>query len=456
MSDSAARPQFAETLRHWSELCGVLGAPPVDGPEVFGVKVDSRLVEAGDLFIALPGDPGPRFNPSYRSQIDGHDFVANAIAQGAVGAVVHKDVEVDPNIPLIRVNDTYDGLWQLGAGARSGLRGHVVGVTGSSGKTTAKRFLQAALNGYAPPGSYNNHIGVPLALANAPGGARTCIFEIGTNHPGEILPLAKMVAPELAIVLNVHTAHLENFPSWNDLCDEKISIFNALEDKSLAVREDLIELPYGYSFGLTDSADARVRDLKGDLAEIDLFGETYRVRVPGSGLHRATTVAATMLACHLLSEDLTRACELPQDLVPEGRGNIRRAGHALIVDESYNANPQSMAAALAGFAAFSGLDRKIAVIGEMLELGEGGAAAHLALGSALSEFDDVICVGEASRALAQSISAPWYAKADAALLETVGRIAAGHDHPGIIVKGSNRVFWANGFVGQLTEHLAKQ
>lgn len=456
MSDSAAPPQFGKTLWHWSELCGVLDAPPVDGPEVLGVKVDSRLVEAGDLFVALPGDPGPRFNPGYRSGIDGHDFVANAIAQGAVGAVVHKNVEVSPNIPLIHVADTYDGLWQLGAGARSRLRGHVVGVTGSSGKTTAKRFLQAALNGYAPPGSYNNHIGVPLALANAPGGAQTCILEIGTNHPGEILPLAQMVAPELAIVLNVHTAHLENFPSWDDLYKEKISIFKVLEDKSLAVREDLIELPYGYSFGLTERADAQVRALKGDLAEIDMFGERYRARVPGGGLHRSTTVAATMLACHLLGEDLTRACELPEDLVPEGRGNIRRAGHALIIDESYNANPQSMTAALAGFAAFSGLDRKIAVIGEMLELGEGGAAAHLALGSALTDLDDVICVGEATRELAQSIGAPWYAKADAALLEAVGRVTEGHDKPGIMVKASNRVFWANGFVGQLAEHLAKQ
>jgi len=456
MSDSANPPQVGNTLWHWAELCAVLDALPAAGPEVFGVKVDSRLVEAGDLFVALPGDPGPRFNPSYRSEVDGHDFVATALAQGAVGAVVHRNVEVDPNIPLIRVADTYDGLWRLGAGARSRLRGHVVAVTGSSGKTTAKRFLQAALAGYAPPGSYNNHIGVPLALANAPGGMQAGVFEIGTNHPGEILPLAEMVVPELAIMLNVHTAHLENFPSWDALYEEKISIFNVLKDKSLAIHEDRIGLPYGHSFGLTERAHARVRDLQGDLAEVDLFGETYSVRVPGGGLHRATTIAATLLACHLLGEDLARACELPRELVPEGRGNIRRAGNVLIVDESYNANPQSMTAALQGFAAFPGLDRKIAVIGEMLELGEGGAAAHLALGEVLADFDDVICVGKATRELADSIGAQWYGQADDILLDAVGRIAAAHDTPGIVVKGSNRVFWAVEFVGRLAEHLAKQ
>ena len=192
------------------------------GPDVSGIKVDSRLIEPGDLFIALPGDPGPRFNPAYRSSVDGHDFIAAAARAGAVGAVVHRAVDPAVHIPMLEVADTYDALWSLGAAGRARASCPVIGITGSSGKTTAKRFMAAALGGFAPPGSFNNHIGVPLSLANMPPQSAAGVFEIGTNHPGEILPLAQMVEPDLAVLLNVHTAHIENFPSWDALRDEKL------------------------------------------------------------------------------------------------------------------------------------------------------------------------------------------------------------------------------------------
>ena len=184
--------------------------PGMATEDIYRVAIDSRLVEPGDLFVALAGDPGERFKPSIRSAADGHDYVAEAASKGAAAALVSRIQSVD--IPQFRVEDTYSGLWALGSAARNRLAGPVIAVTGSSGKTTAKTFLSTALDAYAPPGSLNNHIGVPLSLANASQDAPGWVFEVGTSHPGEIAPLTQMVRPDLAMLLNVHNAHIENFP----------------------------------------------------------------------------------------------------------------------------------------------------------------------------------------------------------------------------------------------------
>jgi len=246
-------------LWSWAEIAQALTGERISGPDITGVTIDSRQVKPGDLFIALHGDPGPRFNPGQRSTIDGHDFVQAAADAGAAGALVHRSRENLPapgRFPLLRVQDTYDGLWDLGRAARRRLTGPVIAITGSSGKTTAKTFLAHALGAYAPPGSFNNHIGVPLSLANAPSDTHCGVFEIGTNHPGEILPLATMVNAQVSMVLNVHQAHIENFKNLLELKAEKTSIFNPLSDKSNAISEDEIGLDYGLTFGVTPSADA--------------------------------------------------------------------------------------------------------------------------------------------------------------------------------------------------------
>ena len=440
-------------LWRWPEVASALTGSAQPGPDIVAVRVDSRLIEAGDLFVALPGDPGPRFNPSYRSEVDGHDFVAAAQANGAVGAVVHRSVDGTGDFPLIQVDDTYDALWELGKAGRSRLAGVAVAVTGSSGKTTAKRFLQAALDAYAPPGSFNNHIGVPLALINTPALSRAAVYEIGTNHPGEIQPLAELAAPDMAIVLNVHTAHIENFSSWQALKNEKLSIFNAIDDKSSCVSEDVLEVGFGFCFGKTGSAHARLVDLQHDLARIDLFGETHSVRVPGGGEHRATTAAATLLCAKLLDFDLAPALDLPDDVIPQGRGNLVAAGRHIVVDESYNANPQSMAAAIGSFRR-ADVPQKLVIIGEMLELGEAAPGAHMELAPLLVEFDEVICVGAGTRELAAKLGVRWFADAGDELLQatvrTVSQFEAG---AGIMVKGSNRVFWAERFVSRLADDL---
>jgi len=431
-------------LWSWQELSAGLTGRRVAGPDVYRVTIDSRQAQPGDLFLALPGDPGNRFNPSHRSTVDGHDFVEAAAKKGAVGALVHKKVDTtNSKMALLKVKDTYDGLWTLGRMARSRLDGQIVAITGSNGKTTAKQFLTAALDAYAPPGSFNNHIGVPLALANAPENSTTGVFEVGTNHPGEIEPLAKMIKPDVAMVLNVHQAHIENFTSRSELKEEKISIFNSLKCKDNSISEDTLGLEFGATFGETRQANARVKALEGDCVYLSLYGRMLTACVPGGGIHRAKTVAATVLACHILDRDLTPACQLSNDLIPAGRGNIRRVNQVTVIDDSYNANPQSMRAGLSSLLT-APANVRVAVIGEMLELGSQGDQAHLELAPLLESVDHVICVGAGTHGLAKHLEQPWFPKASEDLTSYL--IDLCKDETTVFIKGSNRIFWANQFV----------
>ena len=453
------------TLWTWPALidaCAGRRAGQVDAqPEISRIVTDSRTVVPGDLFVALPGDPGPRFHPSARSDVDGHDFVRDALDRGAAGAVVRRVPDDARHGALIEVEDTYDALWGIGRAGRARLTGSVVAVTGSSGKTTAKHFLAAALDGYMPPGSFNNHIGVPLALGNAPALSETAIFEIGTSHPGEIAPLAHMTAPDVAIVLNVGVAHLENFPSKHDLMKEKLSIFNALKDKSKAIYRYGLPVDVGVSFGAEAGADARLLRLDGDLAEVRLFGESVTARVPMGGLHRAETMLACLLTAKLLDRPLDGALNLSPLAIPAGRGTVHAVGGVTVTDDAYNANPDSMRATLTTF--LSGRDtagndtsaqRHVLVLGEMLELGDIGAEAHAEIAGLAQSADVAVLVGAGFEAAARAAGLTWFREADQACLAWLqGEIQAGDR---VLVKGSNRVFWAVGFVGDLLQALRTQ
>lgn len=432
--------------------------------DVTGISVDSRLVQPGDLFIALAGDPGPRFNPSVRSSADGHDHLADALQRGAVAALVSHRQDVP--IPQLDTEDTYSGLWQLGTAARARLSGPVIAVTGSSGKTTAKTFLAAALEAYTPPGSFNNHIGVPLSLANAWQQAPAWVFEVGTSYPGEIEPLTQMVRPDLAILLNVHNAHIENFASRAALVAEKRTIFSTLPEDGLRVVHDELGLS-GYRFGEHAGADARVLALSGDNMTLALFGEQMQARVPGGGAHRALTLSACLLAAKLLQFDLAPALDLDHNTVPKGRGNVVTASGVDVVDDSYNANPSSMRAALASFFATPAKGRRYAVLGDMRELGEESAAAHRELLQSLIEqqsLHGIVLVGSAlaeawerlqqENTPEQDAGLPVLAVSAAATADLATTVT-NHLQAGdrVLIKGSNRLFWGENFVGQLVERL---
>lgn len=439
---------------------------------ITGVAVDSRLVKAGDLFIALAGDPGEKFKTGARSDADGHDYLAHALERGAAAALVAQLQDVA--IPQYQTAETYDGLWQLGSAARSRLGGPVVAVTGSSGKTTAKSFLAEALQAYAPPGSFNNHIGVPLSLANAWQGAPAWVFEIGTSNPGEIAPLTAMARPDLAILLNVQTAHIENFASRQALVEEKSQIFSTLPKDGLRVVHDELNID-GYQFGSAGTSHARVRDLEGDRLSLSLLGEPIVARVPGGGAHRALTLSACLLAMKLLDFDLAPGLALSGESVPSGRGNSHIACGIEVVDDSYNANPSSMQAAIAAFlsrtntasqSSGDGQGRCFVVLGDMRELGDQAADAHKKLLEHLAHapaLHGIVLVGEQinqaldrlqNTELGRSLGPRIYGQfqeANSQLQDLLLQELRPGDR--VLIKGSNRIFWASAFVEKLLGKL---
>ena len=343
---------LSEVVWHWRDACVAVGVPPVDGPDISGVSIDTRTLREGDLFVALLGDPGPRFNTDSRTDRDGHMFIDDAQRRGAVGALTHRPSGT--RLPELRVADTLDGLWALGRAARARFAGPVFAVTGSSGKTTVRSFLNAALGCPQATGSLNNFWGVPLSLARTPRNAPAAVLEIGTNHPGEIEPLAKLVSPTVALVLNVRPAHLQYFGSIEALRAEKTSIFNGLADRGIAVHPDDLPLPRlrpgirTRSFGPADGSDVSLRDYDAEnrVATFRIDGRLVTARVPGGGLHRATSLAAVLACLSAAEQSLEIALDLPDSIVPEGRGSRVSVGGVEIIDDSYNANPTSMAAAL--------------------------------------------------------------------------------------------------------------
>ena len=432
---------------------------------VTGVSVDSRLVQPGDLFVALAGDPGQRFKTHARSVADGHDYVAHALERGASAALVSRLQDVD--LPQYQTIETYNGLWELGAAARARLAGPIIAITGSSGKTTAKSFLAQALGAFAPPGSFNNHIGVPLSLANAWSQAPAWVFEIGTSNAGEIAPLTAMVKPDLGILLNVQNAHIENFPSRQALIEEKRQIFSTLPADGLRVVHDELGMA-GYQFGHRPTSHAQIKELQGDRLSLSLFGEVVSARVPGGGDHRALTLSACLLAMKLLGFSLEAGLGLPAQAVPSGRGNSHMAAGIEVVDDSYNANPSSMQEALSVFLAdnHSASGRSFAVVGDMRELGEEGPQAHEKLLERLAHepaLHGIVVVGEQmNQALAKLESGDLPDMLGPRLLgrfpETndkltdllVDTLRAGDR---VLVKGSNGIFWTNGFVDGLLARL---
>lgn len=450
------------SLWRWSELCAAVGAPITDGPDIDGVAIDSRTLTGGELFIALPGDPGPRFHVSQRSERDGHDYVGAAFEAGAAGALVQRDV-LD-GMPRILVDDTIDALWNLARAARERLSGRVIAVTGSSGKTTVKNFMAQALEAFSTPGSLNNHLGVPLSLARTPTDTGFAVYEIGTSHPGEIAPLARLASPDVAVVLNVHPAHIEYFADIGALTREKLSIAEGLSAGGTLVCLDTLNPDPGalgpgarvLTFGVGAHADVRLMSSAGGVAAVSTPAGPVETEIPGGGEHRALALAAVAAAAVALGEDPARIRRIGVDAVPAGRGNRARVGAITLIDDSYNANPASMAAALRSLGTESG--RTIAVLGEMLELGDDGERLHAGMAEACRGVDRVVCVGEAMRALYDRLpSHQRLASFDSPEdIDTDAIVDALQPGDVLLLKGSNRVFWSRNFAGVLRRGIEER
>ncbi len=460
----------------WSELeqaCRL----PFSGEKtgLTGISIDSRSVVSGDLFIALSGDPGPRFKSSGSQGLDGHDFILSALQNGASGLMVSKPIELPTDMAVKRllVSDTLDGLWQVGAAGRARMRGKVVAITGSSGKTTLRQWVQEILSTqattHASVGSFNNHWGVPLSLARMPPQSAYGIFEVGMNHPGEISPLAKLVKPNVAVVLNVLPAHIGQFESLDHIKKEKLSIADGLGPEGILVLpDDLVpgsaENHRIVSFGFGNNASVRGRILdagEGQSAttvEATIDKQSYTYVLDGKGEHRVLTSLAALAIVYALGADVHAAANsLRVITTPKGRGNQVRLGNTVLVDDSYNANPVSMAYALQSLQA-SSAGTKIAVLGEMFELGDGSADAHLAIQAQCSGLSRVLTVGEGFNVWqANVLPRGVWQHYDSAEDIPIDQLVSGIDsQTELLVKGSNKVFWVNGFVGRLEKMLREK
>lgn len=418
-----------------------------------GITFDSREVGPGDLFLALTGET-----------TDGHRFVDQAFAQGAAGAVVSQATR----FPQVQVADTTAALDALGVAARARMAGKVIGVTGSVGKTGTKEALFAALD-RADPGcahrsvkSYNNHTGVPLSLARMPRTARFGVFEMGMNHAGELAQLTRLVRPHVALVTTIAPAHMGFFASEQAIADAKSEIFQGLEPGGVAIlpfdsphRERLIAAATPYAekvvtFGTGDGADYRavvtMRTRTGGTFVTARFGArelSFTIGQPGA--HWVSNAMAIIAAVDAVGGDLELAgLALAEMGGIAGRGARflakLRDGEALVIDESYNANPASMRATLDVLAQEPG--RKIAVLGEMRELGAHSDAFHAELSEPIkaAAVDYAILVGEAMAPLANALEGriDFVHVPDAATaLDRLNAVLAPGD--AVLVKGSNGV-----------------
>lgn len=367
-----------------------------------GVSIDTRTLQPGDLFVALQGEAG-----------DGHAFVRDALAKGAAGAMVQR-VLPDATRQLL-VDDTLAGLHRLGGYARARFTGRLVAVTGSVGKTTTKEMLRTILaslgSTHAAVASYNNHWGLPLTLARTPLDAEFCVAEIGMNHAGEIAPLARLAQPHVAVITAIEVAHIGFLGSIEAIADEKSQILRALPPGGVAVLPaDSPMLPQLraaagtariVTFGAAPAADVRLRalatDAEGSDVTIEIEGRNITFRLNAPGRHMAMNALAALAAAHHLAggdpESLARALEGFAPVV--GRGARRQiavpGGTALLLDESYNGNPASMRAALAVLR-LQPARRRIAVLGDMLELGDAASGEHRALAADVAAAADRLFV----------------------------------------------------------------
>jgi UDP-N-acetylmuramoyl-tripeptide--D-alanyl-D-alanine ligase len=433
----------------------VQGAP---AQAITGLSIDSRTITPGDAYFAIKGDVH-----------DGHAFVNAALKAGAALAVVAsaQRAKFAPDARLLVVDDVLAGLVELAQASRARLEGQVIAVTGSVGKTSTKEALRSVLSAqgktHASTASFNNHWGVPLSLARCPTDAKFAIAEVGMNHAGEIRELVKMVRPHVAIITTVEPVHLEFFAGIEGIADAKAEIFESLAPEGTVVlnrdnsqfarlnaRAKELGISRVVSFGANKKSDARLLDLSlhatCSAVHANILGQevTYKLGMPGR--HMAMNSLAVLAASALVGADLARAAlSLSQIEAVAGRG-VRRSlqvasGEALLIDESYNANPASMAAAInvLGQAPVGPHGRRIAMLGDMLELGPAGASLHGGLIEAIktNQIDLVYCCGPLMRNLWDALSTGkrgGYAESAAALeAQAVAAIRAGD---AIMVKGS--------------------
>ena len=385
---------MTDTLWTASEIAAVTqGRMTGDDFPVSGISIDTREIMPGDLFIALKGHNG-----------DGHDFIESALQQGAAGALAHREgISALARSRVIQVDDTFRALHDLGAGARARSNARTIAVTGSVGKTSVKAMLHEAFSFFgkthSASASLNNHWGVPLSLARMPPDSAYAVFEIGMNHAGEITPLSKLVSPHIAIITTVAAAHIQHFDSVEAIALAKAEIFQGMDADGMAIlpRDNeffpilLAEartqgIRTIITFGTHKDADVRLVSYNDNMLEVQ-FGDVRKTFALGiAGRHQALNVLSVLASLHAAGLDWTQSLGVFEKMSPvAGRGNCRRFqlsgqnGTVTAIDETHNASPVAVEAALSVLSGINGTGRRVIVLGDMLELGEKSEALHAGL-----------------------------------------------------------------------------
>ena len=434
-----------------------------------GVSIDSRSVAKGDIFAAIKGD-----------RVDGHDYAAAALGSGAGLAIVSRPTEAMAAAgPLLIVDDVLKALEKMGLAARARCKARIIAVTGSVGKTSTKEMLRLALSasGYthASVASFNNHWGVPLTLARMPADTAFAVFEIGMNHAGEITPLVRMVRPHIALITTVAASHLGHFTSVAEIADAKAEIFNGLEPDGIAIvpndtphRDRLVKAARRHADRIVTfgGGDADVHAIHavaaeggGSLISACLLERELTFTISQRGEHWVSNALAVLAAVEAVDEDVAVAGLALADLGGlKGRGERHiipvDGGDVLLVDESYNANPASMAATLKSLGAEKDVQRRIAVLGPMRELGPHSDALHAAMAPWVldAHVDELILIGDEMRPLAEQVvgrlSLDLVGTVDEACRALLVKLRPGD---AVLVKASNSVGLA-----KLVEHMVRQ
>ncbi|HET9336001.1 MAG TPA: UDP-N-acetylmuramoyl-tripeptide--D-alanyl-D-alanine ligase [Sphingomicrobium sp.] len=437
------------------EIIAATGGTLLGEPfEVSGVTFDSREVEHGWLFVAMPG-----------TVADGHDYAGKAFAAGAAAALVSKAVDG----PHILVPDVPKALTDLAIASRNRCDGTIIGVTGSVGKTSTKEALFTALDRQArgrvhrSVKSYNNHTGVPLSLARMPRGSAYAVLEMGMNAKGEIAALTRLVRPHIAIITSIASAHIEYLGSMEAIADAKAEIFEGLEPEGVAIvpedtpyRDRLVKAARKtagrtITFGHGDADVAALHAVRagngGSLVTARLLESELTYTIAQRGDHWVVNSLAVLAAVEAAGADLAVAGLALADMGGlKGRGERHRlavnGGHYLLIDESYNANPASMAATLKALGEEQGVQRRIAVLGPMRELGEHADELHASLAEDVTgaKVDRLILVGEDMRPLEDTLGGS-VAIDRAGDVEQATELLARLVRPGdaVLVKASNSI-----------------
>jgi|CXWL01.1.fsa_nt_gi UDP-N-acetylmuramoyl-tripeptide--D-alanyl-D-alanine ligase len=440
-----------ETLT-WAEITSALRAEMKGSPSLAarGASIDTRTLEAGDLFFAFKGE-----------QADGHDFIRTAFERGAAGAVVQDIAQVPEGAFALVVSHPESALFELGRLIRSRVRVPFVAVTGSAGKTTAKDFTAELLAARGPVlatrGNLNNHLGVPLTLARLETDHWAAVIECGMSHPGELSLLAGLVRPRVAVITNVAAAHLEFFDSLAQIAEAKAEIFETLREGDFAVApadEALLSLrahatsAQARLFGDGERSSVRAIEismsLEGSTFELHCDGAKIPVTLRVAGPHAVSNFLAAAAAASALGVPIEVIAERARLLKSAGnRGTVKRLGDdILLIDDSYNSNPKALRSAVETLALAKGR-RRVACVGDMLELGASGPQLHREAGAFIgSRVDLLLGVGPLALEIVDgAASLPDEAKRTfATSVDLAANVASlVRDHDAVLVKGSRGV-----------------